>query len=965
MDGIVLALQRSPEQQKDLDEFLERVNNPASPDYQHWLTPEEFGARFGVAGEDLAAIEGWLGSQGFQVDRVAAGRSFIRFSGTAGAVRRAFGTSIRRYVVKGEEHWANDSDPQIPEALAPVVAGIVSLHDFHSTPQWTAPLTNVGSGQHALSPSDYTTIYNLKPVYNSGFDGTGSTIGIVARTNLNLQDIADFRSMFGLPANTPQRVLNGVDPGITDVNEEMEAVLDATWSGAVAPGARVKIVISKSTRTTDGVFLSQMYIVDNNAADIMSVSFGSCEAANLGAAAGISSLAQQAAAQGISVLVASGDSGAAGCDGGPSNSATGGLSVNVLSSPPYVTSVGGTQFNDTVTPSLYWRASNGVGLGSAIGHIPENVWNESCAAGQPGCSTANLWAGGGGASVIFSKPAWQTGVAGIPADGHRDVPDVSLTAASHDGYIVCMLSSCAAGKGQFYLIGGTSASTPAFSGMLALVRQKVGARLGLVNQKLYALAAVQSALSCDGSSTSTTPNSGCVFYDTTTGNNSVPGLTGYGTVSANYRAGAGFDLATGLGSVNAANLVNQWANANRIATTTTLTVNPTTFGAGSGTTVSVTVAANSGGGTPTGTVALLNGSGQTVRTLTLSGGAVVATESAFPPGSYNAVARYSGDSTYAGSDSAGFALTVTSPVLGAGPTSFDFGGVNLGNTSSSQTITVTNTGAITAYSVAISANGTNASDFLRSHNCPATLAPAASCTVTVSFRPAGVGARSANLTVGAFGMSTLAVPLAGSGIGSGRAQLSRTSAIFGSVNIGARSTDIVVTLSSTGSAPVSAISIGFTGAAPGDYAQTTTCGSSLAPAATCTITVAFVPTAIGSRTANLSVSSSASASPLNVSLAGTGLAAIPTPSISSITGTVTRGVSGTITVNGANFLTGLSARITTPSGTVTLQSSAITVVSASQVKLQVLLTGSSAYTATLSIQNAGNAQATTKTFAVK
>jgi hypothetical protein len=236
---------------------------------------------------------------------------------------------------------------------------------------------------------------------------------------------------------------------------------------------------------------------------------------------------QQAAAQGITVLVSSGDSGAAGCDSPSASSATGGASVNGLCSTPYSTCVGGTQFADAANPSVYWSATNAGNFSSALGYIPEAVWNSS----GPGLG---LWAGGGGASAVYAKPSWQS-APGVPADGHRDVPDVSLNASTHDGYLVAF-------NGQFYVFGGTSASAPSFAGLMALVAQRVAARLGNANPVLYSLAAKQA-------------NAGAaVFHDTTAGNNSVPGLTG-------FAAGAGFDLATGLGSVDALQLVNHWSDS--------------------------------------------------------------------------------------------------------------------------------------------------------------------------------------------------------------------------------------------------------------------------------------------------------------------------------------------------------------------------------------------------------------------
>ncbi|MGA7380600.1 MAG: S53 family peptidase, partial [Terriglobales bacterium] len=321
-------------------------------------------------------------------------------------------------------------------------------------------------------------------------------------------------------------ILNGANPGVLSSGEESEADLDVEWSGAVARKATIKFVVSASTNTSDGAYLSAQYIVNHNLAPVMSMSFGLCEAA-LGASGNsfVNSLWQQAAAQGISVFVSSGDSGAAGCDSSSVTRATQGRAVNGLCSSPYSVCVGGTQFSDS-NYSLYWGASNSTTLGSALSYIPEAVWNASGAGG--------LWAGGGGVSALYAKPAWQSGV-GVPADGKRDVPDVSLSAAVHDGYLIYM-------NGDDLVSGGTSAASPSFAGLMALVVEKMGARQGNANTIFYSLANDQRF------------GGAAVFHDVKVGNNSVPGVTGFNAV-------AGYDQATGLGSVDANVLVNHWKDA--------------------------------------------------------------------------------------------------------------------------------------------------------------------------------------------------------------------------------------------------------------------------------------------------------------------------------------------------------------------------------------------------------------------
>jgi hypothetical protein len=563
MDRVLLVLSRSVQQEEALQELLQKQHDTASSEYHHWLTPDEFGERFGPAQADVQTVAAWLESYGMRVARVSRGRRVIEFSGTAGQVQQAFRTQIHRYFVDGAEHLANATNPEIPAGLAAVVTGIATLHNFRANPQSLSPATfrreemspqfTSASGDHSLSPADYAVIYNINPLYRAGITGAGATVAVVARSNIKLQDVIDFRRNFGLAANPPQVIVNGPDPGDLGGGEEAEAVLDTSWSGATAPGATVKLVVSGSTNVTDGVFLSEEYIVDNNLADVMTESFGTCEAHfTQGQAALISALAEQAAAQGITYAVAAGDSGPAGCDDPHTETqASGPLSVNVLASTPYTIAVGGTSFIKWET-SPYWNARNSASGGSATSYIPEAVWDETCLVNQ--CPA--IWAGGGGVSRIFSKPAWQTGVTGIPNDGARDVPDISLVSAGQDSYLICLAGSCqATSSSQIHFAGiaGTSAATPAFAGIMALVKQKTGARQGQANYTLYRLGANENFPACNSSG----PAGNCIFNDITIGGNNVPGPFS----PSEYMAGTGYDLATGLGSLNVTNLVNQWGGA--------------------------------------------------------------------------------------------------------------------------------------------------------------------------------------------------------------------------------------------------------------------------------------------------------------------------------------------------------------------------------------------------------------------
>lgn len=569
MERMLLVLETDPAQQRELEAFVEAQHDPGSPEYHHWLTPESFAERFGVSPGDVRQVTDWLSTHGFVVEEVPAGSRSIVFSGTVAQVASAFHTQIRTYNVGGELHHANASDPEIPAALAGVVSGVATLHDFrrasmHSRVQ-AAPEYTTGS-THYLTPGDFATVYDVAPLYSSGIDGTGQTLAIVGRTNIQMSDVQTFRSLFGLASNNPTVVVNGTNPGIISMDEEAEADLDVEWSGAVAPHAAVKLVVSASTSSTDGVDLSAQYIVSHNLAAVMSTSFGSCEA-SMGTSerAFYSNLWQQAAAQGITAMIASGDSGAAGCDSASESKATDGPAVNGLCSSAYSVCVGGSELNESGNTGLYWSSGNSASYGSALSYIPEVAWNESGSDGGSG-----LWSSGGGASAYYAKPSWQTGP-GVPVDGKRDVPDVSLSAAGHDGYLVLIL-------GSVYVVSGTSAASPTFAGLMALVDQKTAARQGNANTVFYALGSLQAASGAH------------VFHDITAGNNSVPGQAG-------FSAGPHYDQATGLGSADAFVLANHWNDATAPATPAlSVTAAPASMQVPQGGRGSVTASAAVGGG---------------------------------------------------------------------------------------------------------------------------------------------------------------------------------------------------------------------------------------------------------------------------------------------------------------------------------------------------------------------------------
>jgi uncharacterized protein (TIGR03437 family) len=536
----------------------------------------------------------------------------VAFSGTASQVSNAFQTEIHRYLVNGETHFANATALRIPSALDNVVSGVRGLNDFWQRPG-PKPEFTTSSGTHQLAPDDWATIYDVTPLYNMGIDGTGQRLVILGRSDTNQAYVDAFRSMFGLPPSQIEMHLIGPDPGVT--NAAGEAALDLEWSGAIARNATIVYVYSNN------FFDAAQAAVDQNLAPVMSLSFGTCEPEGI---AGNRAIAQQANAQGITWLASSGDSGPAGCDphgifgSTQGGTASLGLAVSIPASFPEVTAMGGTEFNEG--SSQYWSSSNSANGGSAISYIPEMVWNDTAAGG-------GLLASGGGASIYFPKPAWQSGP-GVPDDNARDIPDVSFNASGdHDGYMVVNAN------GQ-RITGGTSASSPSFAGVIALLNQYVVTRglqsqpgLGNINPDLYRLA-------------QTTNN---IFHDITQGDDVVPCVQGSPdcvTGSYGFIAGPGYDLATGWGSIDVANLVTAWPAANDAIV---VTASPASITLGETVQLTATV---SGAGTVTfstgrtilGVVPLL------VSPLTGSGFATLpVTGPVLPVGTTTVLATYSGD----------------------------------------------------------------------------------------------------------------------------------------------------------------------------------------------------------------------------------------------------------------------------------------------------------------------------------
>jgi subtilase family serine protease len=652
MQHMLFLLKRSPQQEAQLEQLIDQLHDPSSPNYHQWLTAEQFGQQFGPTRDDITIVVNWLESHGFQVNVVYPNGLTIDISGTAAQVRDTFHTEIHYYNVRGERHIANASAPLIPAALEPVVAGFASLNDFFPRffpkgelqsvkkdpksggwvrvePQPDFTFTFNNTPQYDISPQDFATIYNVRPLWNAKkpITGKGQTIAIVAGSDVQQSDWNTFRAAFGLsgfsgtltqihppaPGTPPPADINCADPGYV-VGAATEAALDVEWSGGVAPDASIVLASCANTATVFSAFVAAYNLINGaNPPPIISVSVEGCEIST----SSLGILWQQAVTEGISVVAGSGDNGAAACDNfDTENAAVDGIAVSGVASTPYDLAVGGVDYQDYFqgTQRFYWNQTNSPTGESAKSYIPEMPWNNSCGnsflflferffSGPAFCNSAgvgtylNILAGSGGASMLYPKPSWQSGVLGIPNDGRRDLPDVSLPAASGKfghALLFCMSDVSVGGAPCNYsnpndavlnATGGTSFAAPSFAGIQALIDQKAGGRQGLPNYVLYKLGGAEygsashpnffGLFACD-SNLAQFIGSDCTFHDITLGNNDVPCVAGspncfaptgatYGVLSTSttrlepaFNAAPGWDFATGLGTPNVTNLVNHW-----------------------------------------------------------------------------------------------------------------------------------------------------------------------------------------------------------------------------------------------------------------------------------------------------------------------------------------------------------------------------------------------------------------------
>ena len=735
LNGITLVFHPSAAQQQDLDNLLAQQQQRSSPNYRKWLTPAQFADRFGMTKDDISRVSTWLASQGFTVTSVANSRNQISFDGTVAQVESVFATEIHNYVVEGVVHFANATNPSVPAALASSVLSIGHLHSFSPRPRSIVRrasaeganphFTSVVSGNHFLAPGDFATIYNINPLYSASpaIDGTGQSIAIIGQTTVAATDLSNFRSAAGLAAKVPTYVLVPSTSTATRCSgDEGESDLDLEWSGGVAKNATIIFVYAGLVGTdtcaarNNSVWDALQNAVDTNIAPVISTSYGFCESGlQQPFVDTLQGWAQQANSQGQTIMSASGDSGAADCDPNDSDpngtSATEGLAVDAPASIPEVTGMGGNEFfgdaegtlsNGNVGPTQYWGGTTGGTdtISSALSYIPEEGWNDTPLNISQG---GGFGASGGGASIYFTKPTWQTG-AGVPNDGKRDVPDLAMNASpDHDGYLFCsedgpnntIIATCTSGfrtgsGGNLSVVGGTSAAAPTFSAILTLIEQDLGSSgFGNINPTLYQLAAG-------------TPSP---FHDVTTGNNIVPCTSGTTDCPATapfqygFSAGVGYDQVTGLGSVDANALATAWG-ASRTASSISITnVSSLTPFTGAPVTFTVAVTPSTGVGSVSFSTAVNGGSPIVLGAATLNTpyppsqtGTATFTTSALPVGSNSVTATYQGDASNNTSLPAVTTVTVTTPfTLSPSPSAFT---VKAGQSAVS-TITVTPAGGFT------------------------------------------------------------------------------------------------------------------------------------------------------------------------------------------------------------------------------------------------------------------------------
>jgi subtilase family serine protease len=870
LERMQLVLKRSAEQDLALQAFMAEQIDPSSPNYHHWLEPEEFGRLYGPSDSDIEAVTNWLQNHGFRIDSVSKGRVTIEFSGTVRQVQDAFHTEMHNYVVHGKAHIANDRDPQIPEALAPIVTGVASLHDFFPrhqselgryvrierathkvtpagliangpTPDYSFLDPNLGVTNEDIGPYDFAAMYNLTPLWSAGITGKGVSIAIAAQTDINLKDVTTFRTFFGLSkfAGTAKIVLNGADPG-TIQGSVVENTLDTEWAGASAPDANVLVVVTKGTATSFGGLLSIEYIIDQKLAPVMSASYGECEA-GLGQAgnANLNAIYQQGSAEGISIFESAGDQGSTGCDNSDAttypNPAQNGLQVNGFVSSPYVTGVGGTDIvwqEDAY--SKYWTA-NTSNHASAIGYIPEIPWNSTCTESY---LLTYVYTGQTSSEELCNNAI----AAGLD--------DMVRVVGGSGGK-----SSCLDYTGSLTSCSGAYAK-PTWQAGTGVPADKVR---DVPDVSLFASSGLPSGnggsayLICVSSNSpdNTCDYTGANLVAQEVGGTSVssPAMSGIMALVVQKSGGAYQGLANPVFYQLAAKETLSACNSNTVANGNSCVFYDVTTGTNAMPCLSGSLNC------------VVNTTGDQIGIVT---GYTTTTgyDLATGLGSVNAYNLVN-------------AWPATQPAVTVTPTTYAFPSTMEGTTSSTTgLVTVKNGGTVALSFSTVSFGGTDGTSFAASTTCPlrATLAAGASCTATISFKAAATGALTATLNiVDGAGTQTVAVSGTGTAATAPAVTLSPTSLTFASTKVGTTTAAQVVTIKNSGTAALTLTSETIAGTNATSFVKSaTTCGTSLAAGATCTISVEFKPASTGALTGSLTVADNASGTPQKIALNGTG-----------------------------------------------------------------------------------------------
>ncbi len=907
MGDLFLVLKRSEAQQAALDRFNAEQYDPSSPEFHHWLTPEEFGAAYGVSQTDLDTVSNWLLNHGFTIQEIPASHTEIRFSGTAGQVEAAFHTEMHSIEFRGETHIANMSDIRIPAALTPVVVGVKSLHNFFPKAQhrlgplvrrdasgkWTpvneesrfpklnlpsslearAPMTSKeagprpefgvtysGSQWELLVPYDMATIYNYKSLWNasSPINGAGQTIAIAGRSNIVLSDVATFRSATGLPAKAPSVIVTNSDPGTTALlDDRMENTLDVEWSGAAAPGATIKLVISsQETQSTDPAYLSESYIVNHSVAKIMSASYGECEL-GMGTAGNqlYANLWNQAYTAGIAVFVSTGDSGAASCDMDYDTSSTEyaaewGLTVSGIASTPYNVAVGGTDFNWTISNFSSTNSSN---LSNALGYIPEVPWNGTIA--NPIVVDAFNNENG----VNYDAEVW----ANLLLEAYQGG---QFTLAEYESLISPVggsggVSACTTSSGGNPTTCSGGYAKPAWqSGVTGISSSN---KRTIPDVSFFASNGFLGSayLICDTLLPSSSPSGTPMTCDYTNSSDALAEAVGGTSVSSPVMAGimALINQKAGSSQGNPNSVLYGLAAKQSYANCKAESV-----------TNSSACYFND---IDTGNIEVPCFVGSTNCTAETGGDTL-----AMLPG-YAATAGYDkatglGSLNVANVVNAWPSTTPTAPVASLSPGSLTFASTNVGSSATAQTVTLKNTGTAALTISGITLTGAAASSYSKTTTCGSSLAVSASCTVAVTFKPMAAGSLKASLSFADNAAnSPQTVALTGTGT-SPVVSLSTTRLTFAGTRVGTAAATQTITLTNTGTGALSLSGSGrgiaIAGTNANSFSQTNTCGANVAAGANCKITVTFKPKATGALTAQINLADNAANTPQSVTLKGTG-----------------------------------------------------------------------------------------------